>query len=502
MRGLGWAGAGLAAGGALATYLANRQQEQVSPAEVDPSLAQGMVAADVFKQGGATPAQGFSASPPLAQVQGAQKPLAQAAPTQEAPPPLSQSPGQENIPPPPGIFRGRGEAGEPFYSDNPFAQGMQGAEAWAGPERGGYAFAEGPDTSGAYIQQVEDTVAANDLRRLQESASTPDPYAQEVEQWMINQASKAQRAGQPKIAADIIAQGTKVLGAVKNPAGEKLSQALLLENVRQAGRERVKSSATVAPPRSATDRGFQIGLQAGEAEGLTGDALLERGVAAARRVAGGLAFEKSEQGVLGKGTPAALGASRAQKEVAKEVKVGEEIEKEFAENAKTRSIVQQLDAYSKPLMTAERAGGRFSGIQNLLTRGTQAGGLRLGEFTQDRPLVALYNSTKQAFLGQLARQISMERGVLTNQDIGRVETALPALGDLADVRDTKIQTLYDLLELNKEAAQARATNQGQLPPEAEARFLARKNAILMRLEVGGKAPPPTQPRGRITRIGG
>jgi hypothetical protein len=44
------------------------------------------------------------------------------------------------------------------------------------------------------------------------------------------------------------------------------------------------------------------------------------------------------------------------------------------------------------------------------------------------PDAKLYNDQREAFLGNLSRSIAAERGVLTNQDIARIEKAIPKIG--------------------------------------------------------------------------
>lgn len=62
----------------------------------------------------------------------------------------------------------------------------------------------------------------------------------------------------------------------------------------------------------------------------------------------------------------------------------------------------------------------------------------------DEPARA-FEATRQTFLGELARSLSQERGVLTNQDIKRVESSLPTEDDSIYTRSEKLKFIESLI---------------------------------------------------------
>jgi hypothetical protein len=109
------------------------------------------------------------------------------------------------------------------------------------------------------------------------------------------------------------------------------------------------------------------------------------------------------------------------------------------------NLVNDLDALSSRLMTVPKPGP---------LQWIQGGQNWLGATLKYNQTAQAYQQTTKSILGELARQVSQERGVLTNQDIDRIEGGLPTFTDTKPVRDFKIGRIRSLLQTNKEAALA------------------------------------------------
>ena len=83
----------------------------------------------------------------------------------------------------------------------------------------------------------------------------------------------------------------------------------------------------------------------------------------------------------------------------------------------------------------------WSGISRSFGRTTPARFLGMS----DEPARA-FEATRQTFLGELARSLSQERGVLTNQDIKRVEASLPTEDDSDYTRKEKRAFIESLIQ--------------------------------------------------------
>lgn len=94
-----------------------------------------------------------------------------------------------------------------------------------------------------------------------------------------------------------------------------------------------------------------------------------------------------------------------------------------------------------------------------------AQGIRLhtGAFTRANALAATYQDTKKAFLGPLSRSLAKERGVLTDRDITRIDSALSSFFDTTDVRDLKAAIVNDVFEISRRASIAAVAGQPLAP---------------------------------------
>ena len=66
-------------------------------------------------------------------------------------------------------------------------------------------------------------------------------------------------------------------------------------------------------------------------------------------------------------------------------------------------------------------------------------------------VAAVYEDSKEAFLGVLARALGGERGVLTDRDINRIRKLLPSFGDTAVIRDLKMGLIDNFVLTAQEA---------------------------------------------------
>lgn len=60
-----------------------------------------------------------------------------------------------------------------------------------------------------------------------------------------------------------------------------------------------------------------------------------------------------------------------------------------------------------------------------------------------------FNSQRTLLFNRIARELGGEKGVLSDQDIKRIEQSLPTLGDSLPQKRAKLQAVYDLLEDRK-----------------------------------------------------
>jgi hypothetical protein len=89
------------------------------------------------------------------------------------------------------------------------------------------------------------------------------------------------------------------------------------------------------------------------------------------------------------------------------------------------------------------------------------------EASEGANAVKVYNSLRDAFTGPVARIISQEVGVLTDRDIKRAQDILPAVGDNAEVRASKITNIKQAIDNIK----------GGAPLSSEAQEWYRENVL-------------------------
>ena len=68
------------------------------------------------------------------------------------------------------------------------------------------------------------------------------------------------------------------------------------------------------------------------------------------------------------------------------------------------------------------------------------------------PAEANFNSQRTLLFNKIARDLGGEKGVLSDQDIKRIEQSLPTLSDTTAQKKAKMNAIYNLLEDRKQSA--------------------------------------------------
>lgn len=146
---------------------------------------------------------------------------------------------------------------------------------------------------------------------------------------------------------------------------------------------------------------------------------------------------------------------------------------------RAESLVNQLKRLSEAAVTA-------STPQEALVQRATA---QTGAFFKTNPKAATYKADRDAFLGNLSRELAAERGVLTQQDIGRVAAGLPDFGDTVTTRDLKNAVVREILDAARQGLIAEMTGRPTAP------YKSQVQALLDKLEKatgpGGKYDPKT-----------
>lgn len=107
--------------------------------------------------------------------------------------------------------------------------------------------------------------------------------------------------------------------------------------------------------------------------------------------------------------------------------------------SKAQGLKGSIDLLARNFETAGSGQGGGGILASILGRTPGVRSLGLNEDAQ------VFEDQRKAMIAPLARAISGEVGVLTNQDISRAEGLLPRLSDPTDVAQVKLQDLYSLL---------------------------------------------------------
>lgn len=198
---------------------------------------------------------------------------------------------------------------------------------------------------------------------------------------------------------------------------------------------------------------------------------------------------------------AGLGGKSPAQTIAEQKSIGgmaDEQRKNQINMVKTRAILTDIDTQSQRVFKEQSPG--WATLQRIT--GPLAAASRYD------PNAAAYVDTKESALGELARSISAERGVLTNVDIQRVGRAMPNWGDTKPIRDYKMARLNTYINVLEQLNEALLAPRGiEQVKNIAAQYKPQLNAILDDLErasQGGGTPKPaakgTSPRGRILSV--
>lgn len=119
----------------------------------------------------------------------------------------------------------------------------------------------------------------------------------------------------------------------------------------------------------------------------------------------------------------------------------ERINARKAEQGKTNKNLNNLEAVSNQLARFEETFKTMPGKieSNTLGRLRNATGFQT-------PNEANFNSQRTLLFNKIARDLGGEKGVLSDQDIKRIEASLPNYTDSFEQKNAKMQAIYDLLE--------------------------------------------------------
>ena len=116
----------------------------------------------------------------------------------------------------------------------------------------------------------------------------------------------------------------------------------------------------------------------------------------------------------------------------------------LSEATASLKLVDEIEGLWNDVASAGYAGSEEEGqLQSILSRQVAKGKGAIAQQEAGGP-VSLYEDVKQAFLSKISRA-SGEKGVLTDQDIKRIEKALPTIGDSPQKAAKKLQTLRNIL---------------------------------------------------------
>jgi hypothetical protein len=121
----------------------------------------------------------------------------------------------------------------------------------------------------------------------------------------------------------------------------------------------------------------------------------------------------------------------------------------LADLEQTKAILSTIKIFADKLITAESP----------LERTSQALKLKAGAVSGTDPAAATYQAQRQSFLGIISRTLGGERGVLTDRDVARIDSALPSFSDSKTTKNLKIGLLNNLLKTATEAKMALITGQ-------------------------------------------
>ena len=118
--------------------------------------------------------------------------------------------------------------------------------------------------------------------------------------------------------------------------------------------------------------------------------------------------------------------------------------KQNKENAKKAEAINNLNAVSNQLNRFEKT---FEDVNNPYRYRLAGWASEKGNFLT--PQEANFNSQRTLLFNKIARDLGGEKGVLSDQDIKRIEQSLPTLSDTKAQKKAKMTAIYNLLEDRK-----------------------------------------------------
>lgn len=121
----------------------------------------------------------------------------------------------------------------------------------------------------------------------------------------------------------------------------------------------------------------------------------------------------------------------------------------------------KMGEYAKMLEKEQEKANEYKDVENQLKafegtfkeannpyRYRMAGGVS-NMFNTLSPAENNFNAQRTLLFNQIARKLGGEKGVLSDQDIKRVEAALPSLSDTLEQKQAKMKAIYNLLDIKK-----------------------------------------------------
>lgn len=121
----------------------------------------------------------------------------------------------------------------------------------------------------------------------------------------------------------------------------------------------------------------------------------------------------------------------------------------------------KMGEYAKMLEKEQEKANEYKDVENQLKafegtfkeannpyRYRMAGGVS-NMFNTLSPAENNFNAQRTLLFNQIARKLGGEKGVLSDQDIKRVEAALPSLSDTFEQKQAKMKAIYNLLDIKK-----------------------------------------------------
>ena len=164
---------------------------------------------------------------------------------------------------------------------------------------------------------------------------------------------------------------------------------------------------------------------------------------------------------------------------------------------KDREALADLQKSKQQIGLLTTLAGKLITAETPVQATAQYARLTAGAMSGSNAAARTYQQTRDAFLGTLARSLGGERGVLTNQDIARIGSALTGFFDTKAVSAAKAEILNSLISVAESATKAKMFGE----PLDEAAARRQIDELVERLEKAGGATAPAS-KGQSFTIGG